>query len=189
LYTALTVGEYATNPSVYGPIGPIILEKDEIVEVVINNRNKNLHPFHLHGHQFQLLDRPDPKYGTFNGTFRPGYPHPSPAIRDTIMLQPKSWAVIRFKADNPGVWPLHCHVELHVNSGFTATFVSAVDELQGMGIVVPEDHLEACRAFPMNYEGNAAGNMVDPLDLTGAVTEVPDTDYGSMYPHGTPPTS
>ena len=187
LYTAMTVGEHATNPDVYGPVGPIILRKDEVVEVIINNLNNNLHPFHMHGHQFQLLDRPDPKYGRFNGTYRAGYPHPSPAISDTIMLQPNSWAIIRFKADNPGVWPLHCHVEMHVNSGFTATFIEAPEEIQKMGIEIPRDHVEVCKAFPMPYAGNAAGNVVDPLDMRGAVTEVPKEDFGSMYPGGMPP--
>lgn len=25
---------------------------------------------------------------------------------------PFGWAMLRFKADNPGVWPLHCHIEV-----------------------------------------------------------------------------
>ena len=35
----------------------------------------------------------------------------------------------------------------------------------------------------MAYKGNAAGNTKDPLNLTGANTEVPTSDYGYvLYP-------
>jgi iron transport multicopper oxidase len=103
------------------------------------------------------------------------------------MVADQSWAVIRFRADNPGVWPLHCHIELHVNSGFTATMIEAREALHGL--TTPEDHIAACKAFPMEYEGNAAGNTVHPLDLEGGNMEVPLFDYRSMYPPGTPPSS
>ena len=76
---------------------------------------------------------------------------------------------------------------MHVNSGFTAMFIEAPEELQRMGLEIPKDHVKACEAFPMAYVGNAGGNVEDPLDLSGAVTEVPSEDYGSMYPPGTPP--
>jgi iron transport multicopper oxidase len=177
------------NTAVYGDVNPYLIKHGDIVEVVINNLNTNLHPWHMHGRQFQLVDRPDPGWGRFNGTYRPGYPHASPALRDTIMVQDLSWAVIRFRADNPGIWPFHCHVELHVSSGFTATFIEAPDALLAQNITIPEDHIAACKAFPMAYEGNAAGNTVYPLDLDGANTEVPLVDYGSMYPPGTVPST
>jgi iron transport multicopper oxidase len=185
----LTTAEDAANPEVYGQVNPYVLKHGEIVEIVINNLNTNLHPWHMHGHQFQLIDRPDPGWGKFNGTFRPGFPHKSPVLRDTIMVQDDSWAVIRFRADNPGVWPFHCHIELHVNSGFTATLIEAPDALQAQNLTIPEDHIAACQAYPMAYSGNAGGNTVQPLDLSGANTEVPLVGYGSMYPPGTPPSA
>ena len=41
LYTALTTGEAATNPAVYGEfVHPFVLAKDEIVEIVVNNLGK-----------------------------------------------------------------------------------------------------------------------------------------------------
>jgi iron transport multicopper oxidase len=185
LYTAMTTGNYSSDPVVYGQVNPIVVQHGEIVEIVINNLNTNLHPWHMHGHQFQVLDRPDPLYGSFNGTFRDGFPHKVPVRRDTFMLQDKSWGVIRFRADNPGVWLLHCHIEFHVTSGFSVTIIEAPEILAKRGLNIPQDHREACRAFPMDYTGNAAGNQ-QPLNLTGAITQVSVPDWGAMYPPGTP---
>lgn len=148
-YTSITTGNYASNPAVYGQVNPIIVKQGEIVEIVINNLNTNLHPWHMHGHQFQVLDRPGPEYGVFNGTFRPGFPHASPIRRDTFMLQDSSWGVIRFRADNPGVWLLHCHIEFHVASGFVATIIEAPEVLELQNYTIPQDHIDACKAYPM----------------------------------------
>jgi iron transport multicopper oxidase len=185
LYTAMTTDNYSSNPTVYGQVNPFVVKKGEIVELVINNLNTNLHPWHMHGHQFQVLDRPDPLYGVFNGTYRDGFPHKSPIRRDTVMLQDSSWAVIRFRADNPGVWLLHCHIEMHVASGFMATIIEAPEELGDQWKNVPQNHIDACKSYPMDYEGNAAGNTHDALNLTGSNTEVPLTTWGAMYPPGT----
>ena len=183
LYTALTIGDENSNASLYGQVNPLVVAHGAIVEIVINNLNTNLHPFHLHGHRFQVVDRPDPKWGVFNGTYRAGFPHASPLQRDTIMVQDESWVVIRFRADNPGVWALHCHIEIHISSGLMATVIEAADALIGDHYQLPADHIDACKAFPMPYQGNAAGNDgVNVLDMTGADTTVPQNDYGAMDP-------
>jgi iron transport multicopper oxidase len=184
-YTAITTGNESSNPDTYGAVNPIVVKHGEIVEIVINNLNTNLHPWHMHGHKFQVLDRPDPNYGRFNGTYRPGYPHKSPVKRDTFMLQDNSWGVIRFRADNPGVWLLHCHIELHTTSGFTVTIIEAPEVLTKTYHNIPQDHIDACKAYPMEFFGNAAGNS-NPKNLTGAVTQVESSEWGSMYPPGTP---
>lgn len=183
-YSAITTGHQSSDPEIYGQVNPIVLKHGEIVEIVINNLNTNLHPWHMHGRQFQFLDRPDPGYGVFNGTFRPGYPHSAPIRRDTVMLQDNSWAVIRFRADNPGVWILHCHIELHVSSGFAVTIVEAPEVLVQQHYQIPDDHINACKTYPMKYKGNAAGNT-NPVNLTGSVTGVTVPNWGSMYPPGT----
>ncbi|PRQ23656.1 putative laccase [Rosa chinensis] len=33
------------------------------------------------------------------------------------------WAAIRFRADNPGVWFMHCHLELHTMWGMKIALV------------------------------------------------------------------
>lgn len=103
LYTALTIDKQdVSDPAVYGNVNPFVFKHNEVVEVVINNLHTNLHPMHLHGHQFQVLERTLPKTGVWPGTY--SNVHPSPVRRDTIMLQDEAYAVIRFKADNPGMF-------------------------------------------------------------------------------------
>jgi len=34
----------------------------------------------------------------------------NPPMRDTATLPQYGWVVLRFKADNPGMWILHCHL-------------------------------------------------------------------------------
>lgn len=37
----------------------------------------------------------------------------NPTLKDTISIPSKGYAIIRFKANNPGLWLLHCHFEWH----------------------------------------------------------------------------
>jgi FtsP/CotA-like multicopper oxidase with cupredoxin domain len=63
------------------------------------------HPFHLHGFQFQVLDRN-------------GVPEPFPAWKDTVNVPKKS--VVRFivRYENyPGKWMFHCHILDHEDHG------------------------------------------------------------------------
>lgn len=58
LVTAMSAGKLATNELVYGvDTHSIILQKDEIVDIVLENLDTGKHPFHLHGHTFQLIER------------------------------------------------------------------------------------------------------------------------------------
>ncbi|KAI8620075.1 Cupredoxin [Chytriomyces sp. MP71] len=42
------------------------------------------------------------------------------------------YAVIRFVADNPGVWLMHCHITFHLEAGLAITFVEAIEEIERM---------------------------------------------------------
>lgn len=191
LYTALSVGSnYSSDPVVYGDVSPFVLKYGEVVEIVINDYHQNLHPIHLHGHQFQVLERTAPNAGYFPGYY--GNYSQTPIRRDTLMVQNQGYAVIRFRADNPDksrllmlsycanivlrVWLLHCHIEWHVQSGLSATIIEAPDHLGSISI--PQDHLDICKEFPLPTMGNAAGNTTDPLNLNGSITAVPTFDNG-----------
>jgi FtsP/CotA-like multicopper oxidase with cupredoxin domain len=63
------------------------------------------HPFHLHGFQFQVLDRN-------------GKPEPYRRWKDTVNV-PKHETVrfiVRYD-DNPGLWMFHCHILDHEDHG------------------------------------------------------------------------
>jgi iron transport multicopper oxidase len=173
LYTALTVGpEYYSNPEVYGDVNPIILQHNEVVEIVINNYHDNLHPWHLHGHQFQVIQRSAVDGGYFDGYF--ANVSSTPVIRDTIMVQNHGHAVIRFRATNPGVWLLHCHIEWHSESGLIATIIEAPDQFQDL--YRSFEDIRICDAYGAPSSGNAAGK--EGLDLDGANDYIYPGDSG-----------
>lgn len=179
LYTANTVGpEFASNPAVYGQVNPLIVKGGEIVEIVINNHHNNLHPWHMHGHQFQVLQRSAVDGGYFTGNYYQNVSH-TPVRRDTIMVQNHGHTVLRFRADNPGVWLLHCHIEWHVEAGLMATIIEAPETFPHSEQAPPESHYQVCAAYPAPTSGNAAGKS--GLDLTGAKSQVPTTDNGARY--------
>ncbi|KAK2678446.1 Multicopper oxidase, C-terminal [Fusarium oxysporum f. sp. vasinfectum] len=185
LYTALTSGKQATNPQIYGTYThSFVLEKDEIVQLVINNRDDGRHPFHLHGHHFQVLHRSDDDAGDFDGSVEFAE---TPMRRDTVVVNGNGNVVLRFKADNPGVWLFHCHIEWHVTSGLIATFVEDPLALQA-SLKLPQNHLDACKAGNIPTVGNAAGNT-DLLDLSGENVPPPRLPEGHpririQYIHG-----
>ena len=180
LYTALTVGNYSTDPVVYGVnSNPFVLKYGDVIEVVIQNKHENLHPMHLHGHQFQVLQRGLPDSGwEWNGTYDAD-DSPYPVRRDTVMLNKNSSSIWRFRADNPGVWLFHCHVEYHVTAGFQATFVEAPDHLGNL--TIPKDHIAACKAYGMDYAGNAGANTKNPLDVSLQVTSDNSSAFSPNY--------
>ncbi|KAI0025244.1 multicopper oxidase [Xylariomycetidae sp. FL0641] len=166
LYTALSAGEQASDPAVYGSFtNPFVLAQGEIVQIVVNNRDAGRHPFHLHGHQFQAIWRSADAAGPFQAVPESAFP-PTPMRRDTLLLYPDGNMVVRFRADNPGIWLFHCHIEWHISAGLVATMVEAPLELQKT-ITIPQDHLDVCAAQGIKTVGNAAGNTVDFLDLQG----------------------
>ncbi|KAJ5775187.1 uncharacterized protein N7511_000198 [Penicillium nucicola] len=180
LYTANTVGpDLASNPEVYGQVNPFVVKYGDIVEIVINNHHNNLHPWHLHGHQFQVLQRSPPDAGDYT-SLGPNVSQ-TPVRRDTIMVQNNGHAVLRFRADNPGVWLLHCHVEWHVEAGLMATIIEAPETFPGSEKAPPNSHYQVCAAYPSPSSGNAAGN--DGTDLSGLDTTVSPGSKGALY-HG-----
>ncbi|RJE18349.1 Multicopper oxidase [Aspergillus sclerotialis] len=109
------------------------------VDLVVNNLDEGPHPFHLHGHHFYILTvhQASIGWGSYN-PFRDPYPpglmsnskevssdfnsetpyNLSRAIlRDTVQIPSRGYAVLRFRADNPGVWMFHCHILWHLASG------------------------------------------------------------------------
>lgn len=101
LYSALTTGSAATDAAIYGTdTNAFVLNKGDIVDIVLNNDDTGKHPFHLHGHSFQVIWRS----GDYEGHFNPDNVTFSsvPVRRDTLIAKPMGNFVIRFKADNPG---------------------------------------------------------------------------------------
>lgn len=181
LTTVLTSGKYANDPRIYGNnINAYVLQRGEIVEVVLNNYDPGKHPFHLHGHNFQIVQQ-SPGYHE-DGNYPPEdqdkisvpynesaplMPFPEkPALRDTVLLHSNGHTVLRFKADNPGVWFFHCHVDWHLTQGLASVFIEDPLALQEAN-VLSDNYKEVCSAAGIPNKGNAAGHSDDWFNMNG----------------------
>ncbi|KAI0390693.1 multicopper oxidase [Xylariaceae sp. FL0594] len=130
-------------------------KKIETVDVILQNMDEKSHPFHLHGTRMWVL-------GAGHGYF-PGYEAlgfnaegkglldpkndtvlSNPLKRDTITAEGFGWVLLRFVADNPGVWLFHCHVVWHSEAGMGIQFLSRIDDLRG--VKVPDEARKLCEA-------------------------------------------
>ncbi|GLT80710.1 hypothetical protein SLA2020_521350 [Shorea laevis] len=88
------------------------------------------HPMHIHGYQFYVVGR---GFGNFNPRSDPAkFNLVDPPERNTIGTPPGGWVAIRFVADNPGIWLVHCHVDAHLTWGLAMAFLveNGVGQLQ-----------------------------------------------------------
>jgi iron transport multicopper oxidase len=104
LFTAMSMKKDAELESVYGSRTlTTILKIGDIIRILINNRDANPHPFHIHGHVFGVLAKGE---GDFDNTLNSTYLQ-NPIRRDTVTIPGEGYAVIQFEANNPGVWFMH----------------------------------------------------------------------------------
>ncbi|KAE8147072.1 multicopper oxidase-domain-containing protein [Aspergillus avenaceus] len=97
------------------------------VDLIVNNLDEGGHPFHLHGHSFYVMHvyEASQGWGSYNpstdvippGLESQSYNLSRAMLRDTIYVPSRGYAVLRFRADNPGVWLFHCHILWHWASG------------------------------------------------------------------------
>ncbi|KAI9816737.1 MAG: hypothetical protein M1826_001735 [Phylliscum demangeonii] len=146
LFTALNAVQPAVDrPSTYGlQTDPFVFKKGEVIDIILNDHDSGPHPFHLHGHAFQLLYRSPPNAGDYKGSSHLTYPA-VPMRRDTACINPMGFMVLRYTADNPGIWLFHCHIEWHILQGLTATILEAPELLNGL-LTIPQDQRDICAA-------------------------------------------
>ena len=133
---------------------------------------------HLHGHAFQVLYRSGQGAGHFNPDNLPEFPS-NPVRRDVILVEGGGYAILAFRADNPGAWyapfnfsrlilgictslilfladcSSHCHIDWHVIAGMVAQFIEAPFEMQ-KNFVVPEQITQQCVSAGIPISGAAA---------------------------------
>ncbi|GFY82317.1 laccase/diphenol oxidase family protein [Actinidia rufa] len=79
------------------------------------------HPVHLHGFNFFAIGK---GLGNYNPKKDPKkFNLVDPVERNTIGVPAGGWVAIRFRADNPGVWFMHCHLEVHTTWGLKMAFL------------------------------------------------------------------
>ncbi|XP_023729092.1 laccase-6 [Lactuca sativa] len=77
------------------------------------------HPIHLHGYSFYVIGYGSGNYNPQTANFN----LMDPPYMNTIGVPVGGWAAIRFVADNPGVWFMHCHLEIHLTWGLAVALV------------------------------------------------------------------
>ncbi|CAI9115700.1 OLC1v1016677C1 [Oldenlandia corymbosa var. corymbosa] len=101
-----------------------VIEYGSVVEVVLQGTNLVVgmdHPMHLHGYSFYVVGW---GFGNYDKNKDPRkYNLVDPPLRNTIAIPKKGWTAIRFKANNPGVWLMHCHIERHLSWGMNTIFI------------------------------------------------------------------
>jgi FtsP/CotA-like multicopper oxidase with cupredoxin domain len=87
----------------------VALAIDVPTEVTIVNRTKHEHPFHVHGHFFEVvtIDGVAPKEQT---------------LMDSVHLSGFQTAVLYTRFDNMGKWMAHCHILEHAQRGMMTVF-------------------------------------------------------------------
>ncbi|KAJ1378689.1 Multicopper oxidase, type 1 [Sesbania bispinosa] len=99
-----------------------VLEYGSKVQLILQDTgivNIENHPMHFHGYSFYVVG-----YGT--GNFDPltaQFNLVDPPYMNTIGVPVGGWAAIRFVADNPGVWYMHCHIDIHQSWGLGMVFI------------------------------------------------------------------
>jgi FtsP/CotA-like multicopper oxidase with cupredoxin domain len=90
----------------------LVSRRGEVELWSIKNRTDMDHPFHLHGTQFQVLER------KANGATAP---EPYRAWRDTVNVQPGETVRIAAVQSTPGERMFHCHILEHEDLGMMGT--------------------------------------------------------------------
>ncbi|OMP01100.1 Multicopper oxidase, type 1 [Corchorus olitorius] len=109
------------------------LQFNSTVDIILQNANtmtanvSESHPWHLHGHDFWVLGYGEGKFNLSRDTET--YNLADPIMKNTVPLHPYGWTALRFKADNPGVWLFHCHIEAHFFLGMLVVFESGVEQV------------------------------------------------------------
>ncbi|CRL07208.1 CLUMA_CG020191, isoform A [Clunio marinus] len=90
--------------------------------IVVNIYDKITHPIHLHGHKFHIMDsgllrENITEEDVRNGAIPLKNKYKRPPYKDTVVLPYPGYVRLRFRANNPGYWLLHCHFDWHLVIG------------------------------------------------------------------------
>nr|XP_034323515.1 laccase-24 [Crassostrea gigas] len=64
----------------------------------------------------------------------PGLQLEYPPEKDTIIVPTGGYVIIRFKANNPGAWFFHCHIDLHNTNGMGMVVLESKDKWRYNGV-------------------------------------------------------
>jgi len=105
------------------PSGDVyVLPRNKVIELSIPGGSPGSpHPFHLHGHSFDVIrSAGSSEYNFWN-----------PVRRDVVNTGVAGDnTTIRFMTDNAGAWILHCHIDFHFNTGLAVVFAEDIPTIK-----------------------------------------------------------
>jgi FtsP/CotA-like multicopper oxidase with cupredoxin domain len=92
---------YVLNGKGFPATQPIVARQGDDVLIHLANDGAQIHPMHLHGYHFEVVAKD-------------GFALDQPYLADTLTVAPGERYDVLVRADDPGVWALHCHILPHV---------------------------------------------------------------------------
>ncbi|PPD92982.1 hypothetical protein GOBAR_DD10078 [Gossypium barbadense] len=129
-------GSPPNNTTVSNGTKVVVLPFNTSVELVMQDTSilgAESHPLHLHGFNFFIVGQ---GFGNFD-------PNKDPA-KFNLIDPSGGWVAIRFLADNPGVWFMHCHLEVHTSWGLKMAWIVLDGELPTQKLLPPPADLPKC---------------------------------------------
>ncbi|CAI9762012.1 unnamed protein product [Fraxinus pennsylvanica] len=123
----------------------VLLPFNTSVELIMQDTSiigAESHPLHLHGFNFFVVGQ---GFGNYNSKTDPAkFNLVDPAERNTVGVPSGGWVAIRFLADNPGVWFMHCHLEVHTSWGLKMAWIVMDGKRRHQKLPPPPSDLPKC---------------------------------------------
>ncbi|KAJ8535278.1 hypothetical protein ON010_g13460 [Phytophthora cinnamomi] len=140
----LTISNGSTTSDLPATANARALEYGKHIEVVVVNSMNEQHPFHLHSHAPWVVGSGQASAEDVYNNDLPPSKLEGAVLRDVYTVPPCNtdedsycvnvgYLILRFTADNPGVWMMHCHIDWHMDIGLAMIFVEGEAELQEKG--------------------------------------------------------
>jgi FtsP/CotA-like multicopper oxidase with cupredoxin domain len=102
--------QWTINGKPFPDMPMLLVERGELVKISFHNGTGADHPMHLHGHHMLVIARD-------------GRPVATPWLVDTLNVRHDERYDVAVRAENPGLWMLHCHNLEHASQGFMTHLV------------------------------------------------------------------
>jgi len=191
---------FSMNARIFPGTQPMVAKLGDRVRIrFVNLSAMDHHPMHLHGHTFRVVE-------TDGGQI----PESAQQIETTVLVQVGSARVIEFVADNPGDWPVHCHMTHHTMTqmgdkfpntigvkpgkldekirasllpGYMTMGESGMADMGTMGMPVPRNSLPMMGG-PGPFDYIAMGGMFTVIKIRDGITSYADPGW-YRHPQGT----
>ncbi|KMT06335.1 hypothetical protein BVRB_7g160170 [Beta vulgaris subsp. vulgaris] len=124
------------------------------------------HPLHLHGFNFFVVGQ---GFGNFDSKKDPTkFNLVDPIERNTVGVPSGGWVAIRFRADNPGVWFMHCHLEVHTSWGLKMAWIVSDGNEKNQKLLPPPSDLPTLLDF-RDKEGLESPRLIRFVGILWAI--------------------